>query len=331
MFVFLVGFVAAFPLDNLEYQTGQADVVYVYRNDKMINEGFVEVFEDMGLSVEFVSDKDIKDVDFSGYDFVFVGDERLGNLKYLVGMPVILANPYYAKDFGFIGRGRISKTSANAPLRVGVNPLIEVYDRASFKLGSRGIPYYYIPAKYQDSEAEGIAKTPKGYRVAVGDVISYLPDKCFFGIVEAEYWTEDARNMFRGCVEHVFSGGIHDVEIVGDYVNGVNGVRIKDVDSGDYLLDSVAVLECNKSYKVDFKTVNVGERTENVLISGVLGSFNWSATRVGLLAGASTTTGSKTFVPGEVGVFDLVISAFVEEDATPQNNQRSRSVEVVCD
>jgi hypothetical protein len=316
--VLLSGFVAA------------GDVAYVYRNSRNVDNAVLNVFDEMDISVDLVNSKDIRGFDFSSYDFVFIGDERLRNVKYIPDMPTILANRYYAKDLGFIGRGRVSKTAANAPLRVGSNPYTEVYDRASFKLGSKGVPYYYIPAKYQDDEAEGVAKTPNGYKRAVGDVISYLPDKCFFGIVESEYWTEDSRNMFRACVEHVYEDGVHDVEVVGDYSSSVNGIRIKDVDSGEYLLDRVARLDCGKNYKVDFKTLNLGNRVENVLINGVLGSFNWSATKVGLLAGKSTTTGSKTLNLDEAGYFDLVISAYVDDDIDTSNNVRSRSVEIVC-
>ena len=70
-FVFLFsGFVSA---------TG--DVAYIYRNSRKVDDAFVWVFGDMDLSVDLVDSRDIKTTDFSGYRFVFVGDERLRNGK----------------------------------------------------------------------------------------------------------------------------------------------------------------------------------------------------------------------------------------------------------
>ena len=311
--------------------SASGDVAYVYRNSRMVDDVFVSVFVDMGLSVDLVDSKNIKMTNFSGYKFIFIGDERLRNLKYLPDVPMVVVNGYYGKQLGLVDRGRISKLSSSMPLNVVQNPTIQVYDRAAFKLGSRGIPYYYIPSKYQRSDAESVAHTPIGYKRAAGDVISYLPGKCFFGISQAKYWTEDARDLFEGCVNHVLAGGIHDIEIVEDYVNSVGGVRIKDEESGEYLLDNVSRLSCNKKYKIDFKTVNVGEYSEDVLISGEFGDYNWSSTKSGLGVGKTTTMGSKTInVTYDVGFYDVVVSAWIDGDVTPWNNLRMRVVEVVC-
>jgi len=311
--------------------SASGNVAYIYRNPRMIDDVFVSAFENMGLSVDLVDDKNIKGFNFSGYRMIFVGDERFRNLKYLPDMPIVVANGYYGKQLGFIEKGRISGLSSNMPLNVEKNPVIQVYDRASFKLGSRGIPYYYIPSKYQKLDAESVVRTPIGYKRVAGDVISYLPGKCFFGIVNAKYWTEDAKGLFEDCVNHVLIDGVHDVEIVGDYVNSVGGVRIRDEELGEYLLDEIARLNCNKKYKIDFKTENVGDYAEDVVISGMIGNFNWTSMKTGLEAGKSTTTGSKTInVTFVSGFYDLEILSWIEDDATPWNNLRTRQVEIVC-
>ncbi|MFH0712097.1 MAG: hypothetical protein V1889_03230 [archaeon] len=324
--------------------SASGNVAYVYRNFRMVDDAFVSAFGEMGLSVDLVDDKSIGDFNFSGYEMIFVGDERFRNLKYLPEMSIVVANGYYGEDLGFIDGGRISKLSSNMPLSVELNPMVQVYDRASFKLGSRGISYYYIPSKYQRPDAESVARTPIGYKRAAGDVISYLPKKCFFGIVDAKYWTDDAKGLFEDCVNHVLGGyvpepvndsepveGVHDVEIVEDYANSVGGIRIKDEESDEYLLDSISQLSCNKKYKIDFKTENVGNFTENVVISGVFGDFNWTSTKDELEAGKSTTTGSKTInVTFDSGFYDVEILSWIENDATPWNNLRTRQVEVVC-
>jgi hypothetical protein len=314
--------------------SASGDVAYVYRNSRMVDDAFVSAFGDMGLSVDLVDDEDIKVTDFSGYQLIFVGDERFRNLKYLPDMPIVVANGYYGKQLGFIDKGRISELSSNMPLNVEKNPTIQVYDRASFKLGSNGISYYYIPSKYQKLDAESIVRTPIGYKRVAGDVISYLPGKCFFGIVNAKYWTDDAKSLFEDCVSHVSGaliGGLHDVEIVEDYANSVGGIRIRDEELDEYLMDNISQLSCNKKYKIDFKTDNVGGYVEDVVINGVLGDSNWTSTKIGLEAGKSTTMGSKTInVTFDSGFYNVEISAWIENDVTPWNNLRVRQIEVVC-
>ena len=319
--ILFCGFVAA-----------SGDVAYIYRNSRMVDDAFISAFGDMGLSVDLIDSKNIKGMNFSGYRLVFVGDERLRNLKYLPDMSIVVANRYYGKQLGFIEKGRISKLAANAPLKVDeCYAEVQVYDRALYKLGSRGIPYYYIPSKYQRVDAESVAQTPIGSKRRTGDVISYLPGKCFFGITKAKYWTEDAKGLFEDCVNHVLVGGVHDVEIVEDYVNSVGGVRIKDIEAGEYLLDNVSRLSCNKKYKIDFKTVNVGEYVEDVVVNGVFGDFNWTSTKSGLDVGKSTTVGSKTVnVTFGPGFYDVNISAWIIDDVSSWNNVRVRSVEVIC-
>ncbi|MEA3329748.1 MAG: hypothetical protein U9Q06_03310 [Nanoarchaeota archaeon] len=124
----------------------------------------------------------------------------------------------------------------------------------------------------------------------------------------------------------------HDVAIVEDYSNSVNGLRIKDLEAGEYLLDEVAQLECNKKYKVDFKTLNVGDFTENVSFSGTLADYEWSATKLNLEVEKSTTTGSKTInMTFDEGFYELSVLAETEsEDSNLENNFRSRNIEIIC-
>lgn len=339
-FLFLVIFISGFVVAD--------DVAYIYRNERKVEQGFLDVFEDLGLSVELVESKNIRNFNFSGYDFLFIGDERLRNIKHLPEMPVIVANRYYGKDFGIIEKGRISKLSSNSPLSVNTNNYFDVYNQASFKLGGRGIPYYYIPEKYRKNGSQVIAATPFGSKRKSGDVVSYLPNKCFFGITKTEFWTGGTKNLFRDCVNHVLGGYVddpvddpvdddenetlvHDVMIDSDYSNGVGGIRIKDKEFGNYLLDNVAVLYCNKKYTISFKTLNIGNFSENVSIGGVLGNFEWDTLKNNLASGKSTTTGSKTInISLSSGFYNLVVGSNVNDDINLENNVRHRSVEVVC-
>jgi hypothetical protein len=308
-----------------------ADVAYLYKNSNAVPDGFLDVFDDMGFDVDMINTRDIPSTDFSGYAFVFIGDERLRNLRYLPDMPMILANRYYGEELGFIERGKISSIVSQRPLTVEENPNTQVYEKASYKIGGPSIPYYFIPNKYQHDDAISVAKTSVGSKTRAGDVVSYLPGKCFFGIVEADYWTDEAEEMFEDCVNSVFKGLIHDVEMPVGYTNSVDGVKIKDLEAGRYLMDSVAVLNCNKKYTISFRTTNVGDYTEDVDFDGEFGSFTWSATKNDLAVGKTTTTGSKTInVTQAPGFYDIEVFAHIDDDDTPFNNQVSRTVQVVC-
>ena len=464
-FILFCGFVSA------------SDVAYVLKSPLRVDTGFLEAFEEMDLEVELIDDSDIGETDFSEYQFIFIEDGRLKNVEDipLDEVPLVIANGRYGKEFGLLDKGRIRKLVSSSPLKIKKDgEKIQVYEKSRFKTGGIGVPYYYLPFNYKNEDMETIATTMKKRRA--GDVIAYSSEdvgKCFFGITETKYWTEETKELFVDCVDYVlgmeknhdvllneefddsidgiriedmiteeflttpiskmcndyefkvklenvgeyvedvsivgtisgpedfedtwtgsknnfnpgssttvsgkhsedfcegFVEGIytlsyeaqidndenpkdnileidfqlvsddwepfHDVNIVEDYVNSVNGIRIKDVDAGEYLLDSIAVLDCTKEYKIDYKTINDGSYIEDITLEGVLGGFSWDAQKTGLVPGKSTTSGSKTINENEfleigTGLFDLEISAILDldEDDYPENNIRNRAVEVVC-
>jgi len=190
-----------------------ADVAYVLKKTSRADSGFIDVFSDMGLSVELIEDKNVGDVDFSDYKFIFVGDERLRNLKYISvdDIPGVIVNSKYAKQFGFLDKGRVSKLASNAKLKIKKNgDIVEVYERARFRRGGVGVPYYYLRNKYKNKDVESVATTYTKRNKELGDVISYLEfggiKKCFFGISETKYWTDEARELFEECVSYVVEG-----------------------------------------------------------------------------------------------------------------------------
>jgi len=386
-----------------------SDVVYIVKKSSNVDSGFVNAFSEMGLSVDVVESKNVKDVNFSDYRIIFVGDERLRNVKYIPvdKYPSVIANRYYGKAFG-LSRAGISKLSSTSCLKIkkGID-LIGVYMSPYFWFKKINLAYYYIPVRYSNGLMDSIATTFVGYDEELGDVIAYSNsgvNKCFFGIVETDYWTDDAKNLFKDCVGFALSysapvcysdsdcGGdgfvkekycvnnsvfqeylnykcnnpgikdsycesfsedkfiedcefgcyngvclleddtrVHDVEIVSDYVNSVNGIRIKDVETDEYLLDDLIYLECNKKYKIDFKTINVGGFVEDVFIFGRLRDFEWNSSKEGLEPGKYTTAGSKTInITMGSGITYLEVSSEIEGDVNAGNNIAVRTVEVVC-
>ncbi len=311
-----------------------ADVAYIskYKNYDAV---IVDVFEELGFNVSVIMDDDIPNTDFDEFKFIFLGDGKMMHVMHIPNnVPIIIANHFHAQNFGLIERGNLMKVAANGILKVMIgDETIEAYDQSSAQIGSVALPYYYIPDKFKTDQFIGVARAVPGSRMEGGNVVAYGNNskKCFFGVMETKYWTDDIKELFAECVNHVSTILEHDVAIDETYSNAVNGIRIQDDETNDYLLNETAQLTCNKKYKVDFRTKNVGDFTETVKFTGNLSTFGWTATKTDLLAGATTTTGSKTinmtFVEGN---YTIKINAEISDDANPDDNMKEREVEVVC-
>ena len=211
MFFVLIFNVFALPI------LASNDVAYIFKNENIVDDNVVGVFEGLGFNVELINEKNIPN-DLSNYKFVYLGDERYRNedeikiWKY----PAIISNYFYGDDWGLTDRDGISKLASNSPLSVKIgNQIIQVYNKAKFNNGI-GIPYYYLSEENKVNELEMIAQTYTGNGNDMGDVISYgsaglelengevVEDNiCFFGIIESDYWTEDVIGLLEECVEHV--------------------------------------------------------------------------------------------------------------------------------
>src|SRR3989344_496706 len=344
----VVSMIAVFSVLLLSGLIAAADGAYIVKDTNQVDQGVLNAFQAMNIEVDVIADKMIPSTDFSRYGFLFVSDDRLRHAHHLpLDMPTVLSSKFYAKEFGFLDKGGVHKISSNSILRLRTNnQVIDVYEKSRFKLGGGvGIPYYYLPQRYINEDVEGIGSTYVMKNKYVGDVISYLNNDgvnlCFFGATHAMYWTDDTKDLFKDCVEFVRgdggNSGMHDVMIESDLVNSVNGLRIKDDETDAFILDEVAQLQCNKKYRVDFRTKNVGGFTEDVDFVGKLGNFMWDARKVGLASGDTSTTGSKTITieigdDFAVGSTMLSVNASIvgSTDINPQDNVRMRTVMIVC-
>lgn len=182
-------------------------IAYIVRDTGKPDKAFLNAFNDLGLEIVLIDDDKIRQTNFSEYRAIFVGDEYLKNIKSLPkdSLPVIIANKYYGKDFGFLARGVISQMSSNSILRVDEeSEIVKVYNRNVFKLGGPNLFYYYIPTKSQKAGLQILATTENGHP-KLGSVVAYsnsTSNKCFFGIIKSQYWTEDARELFEDCVSY---------------------------------------------------------------------------------------------------------------------------------
>jgi hypothetical protein len=192
------------------------DVAYIYKKESKIDDKIFGIFEDLGLEVDLIQERDLplnKD-----YRFIFVGDEKFSRPREI---PVnnydsIVVNRRDVGEWGIVDGDGASTLASNAPLRVKTNRAIQVYTQARYSLGSIGIPYYYLD---EDNIARAMTKVAGTYdkgEVDLGDVVSYAEmggnlhdgklaggNICFFGIVESDFWTEESEDLFLDCVGFV--------------------------------------------------------------------------------------------------------------------------------
>ncbi len=201
--------------------SASSDVAYIYKNSANIDDNVLDVFSDIGLSVDEIDENDLRGFDFSGYKMIFVGDERFRNEGQIpiYDKPTVVANYYHGGEFGLTDYDGISKLAGTEPLSVRKDGrILQVYTRSEYKLGGISIPYYYLDDENKADGMESVARTYTGGENGYdfGDVISYAAAGtklengktargkiCFFGIVESDFWTTAARDMFEDCVGYV--------------------------------------------------------------------------------------------------------------------------------
>jgi len=297
--IILISFLTILILSNFVLAS---DVAYIVKKNNQVDKGFINTFNEMGLNVKIIQSKNIPLNNFSKYKFIFIGDNRLTNVKYIpTNLPMVFANHYYGKQLGFMKKGKVSKLTSNSPMQINKNgELIKVYTKSGSSFFKKRLSLYYLSNKYGDGYMNSIAIPYTGSKKILGDVIAYSKtnNKCFFGITKTKYWTPESKELFKACVNFVLNNpqpptpltppetgygtGTHDIEITLNHPNSIDGIRIKDIENSTYLTTTPTKLNCNKKYKIDFKTINIGNFTEDVLIEGNLETFTWSKTKTNL-------------------------------------------------
>jgi hypothetical protein len=194
-----------------------ADVAYIYKSKAKINEVITEIFEEHNLEVDFINEKNIPE-DFSNYRFIFVGDE---NFK-INRIPVseyrsLIFNSKIVEELGLSDSEGVSRLFSKDALAVNYKgQKVKVYTHSSDKRGV-AIQYFFLD---KDNKASSLKQLAGTYSTSsgenFGDVISYAVSGdvlsnglvvkeglCFFGITETSYWTSDARELFKKCLEIV--------------------------------------------------------------------------------------------------------------------------------
>lgn len=199
------------------YYVSAADVAYIYKSKPKIDQNVLDIFNELNLTYDTINERNMPR-NFSSYRFLYVGNERFSKNIPVNDYPVVITNYFFGNKWGLTDRDGISKLAATSPLQVLKNgQIIQVYTQARYNNRPISLPYFYLGNEDKVPAMQKIAGTYMGNEgYDIGDVISFASagthlingkdakgNVCFYGIVESDYWTEDARDMFLDCVDRV--------------------------------------------------------------------------------------------------------------------------------
>ncbi|MBU0760240.1 MAG: hypothetical protein KJ600_03530 [Nanoarchaeota archaeon] len=198
------------------FASAVADVAYIYRKQFKIDNNIIQEFSNAGLTVDLINENQLP-MSFSQYKLLYVGDENFQRENYIPvnSYPVIVANYYHARSWGLTDNEGVSQLAASHPLSViKDSQLIQVHTSASEGIGGPALSYYFLDISNKAPGLQTVALTETTTSGSdSGDVISYADagtplfdgktqnaKLCFFGIIESDFWTPAAHDMFQECL-----------------------------------------------------------------------------------------------------------------------------------
>ena len=186
------------------------EVGYVVNGDNSANPIITEILKNKGINFEIIHDYEIKKNNLNEYYAVFTENYRVKNLVIPKDIPVISMNKNYARYFGFVNYERIRIGRKNSEVLNKFNQVLSPYI-----FSNNVLRYYYI-----DQRDEGEYNIPiisiKVSDNQKGSLVSYYNQnglrKCFFGIPEIEFWSEESKDLFGDCVDFVLGGNYEPPE-----------------------------------------------------------------------------------------------------------------------
>ena len=216
----ILSLIFVFILFSLSVQA--KDVVYVARN---IDNNFLNAINDLNLSYDIINDNDITNTNFFNYKLILVGNDVFANAN---NIPVdklnsLIVNIFHADDFG-ITRSNPNSAASSQPLIIknidtnkfvtsGLGNFTTIYTSCCFGNGisvpvyslSRANPIsrYIVSSNVNDLDAV-IAVNFPGIKL-LNNKISF-GRVTFFGITESDFWTNEARELFKRSLAFTLNG-----------------------------------------------------------------------------------------------------------------------------
>jgi len=317
------------------------DVAYLYNKEKYIDYNVAGELYDQGMSVTFVKCTRKGEMNLSGYDLVVVGDEYLSCINRLnTDVPMIFTGARNARYMGLAKKYKAMRMTSNYPIEIMYDGVMQqVYTDSQYnKYVKTNIPIYLL-AKLGDREGfnkmstsfngpgkeigSSIVFVDEGSELFNGDVTNR--NICFFGIAKSDYWTDNALEMFRDCVDFVMQK-VHDVALT-EVTDGVNGIKIVDSEGG--IVEDGEVMFSGEDYQVYFNVLNKGAYWENVSFEA-FSCVNWTPIKKDNLQPETSSLKHNTVnfscMPGD---YQIMINAMIDYDVDVSDNMVTRDIVIV--
>ncbi|MFT4303839.1 MAG: hypothetical protein ACMXYG_04695, partial [Candidatus Woesearchaeota archaeon] len=243
-----------------------SDVAYIYRSTARIDQNMVDVMQnDFNLNINYYNENNLPN-NLSSYKFLIVTADNFRNYIPVNDYPSIIPNFFNGHDWGLVSNVGVSKLASNSPLRVEIVETGErptVYTRATDWRGI-ALDFNFLSNENSPINKETIAKTLpiSSGPTHEGDVVSIIRagtqlmngriaggDMCFYGILQSNYWTNDARELFKTCVFEL----LKECEVDSDCDDGIfcNGPEVCDEN-----------YQCQPGTPIECSIYNIDEITE---------------------------------------------------------------------
>ncbi|VVB78231.1 Uncharacterised protein [uncultured archaeon] len=215
IFILLVIFFSITSVIGFVYAS---DIAYIYKNKARIDKNLVNLLSSSDLHVDYISEDSISK-NLSSYKIIFIGDEYFSQPIPVKNYNAIIMNHYFGNKFGITNTNGVSKLSLTIPMQVdfeGKN--LTVYNSVKDNYTDY-LFYYYLGKSSKAPSTLSYAKTYNTGSGDLGDVISFIGkgstlstgdissgNICFFGITQTNYWTQDAKDLFKDCADYAKLG-----------------------------------------------------------------------------------------------------------------------------
>jgi len=205
------------------------NVAYVLKNVNIDNDQIMEALSALNATVTKIDDGAIPTTNFTPYKLIIVGNDDIANAELLpVGRVNFIAlDGVHATDWGIAAD--MGFIAANQPPSITItNPVHRIAQGlpSSFTVyttccdGYLSLPLYYLTGG-KALGIQGVAYQPP----LTGDMIVSVLDPgdrllgkttaitarvVYFGATESEFWTTNARTLFRNAVKYAIDGGDAD-------------------------------------------------------------------------------------------------------------------------
>jgi len=211
-----------------------ADIGYIVKDTSNPDPVFTSLIDDLGFSYELIDDSAIASTDFSDYEILLVGDERIDNIP-VDDYKTLIVNPDYYESWssstGSTSRNDAYVTDVDIPVTEGIPGYFSPYVTCSGSICPRihylsGQKYSAHPVIITDDSSEYIIATKED------------PRRVFFGAVETDYWSSYTDNLFKNSIDWLMNIDINDPPVIDDYSPSDSIIEILIGNSQDFSVDA---------------------------------------------------------------------------------------------